>query len=311
MYYTRYIQWHIIEMSGGLPKDAETMLMKGERVCHQDGIWNSVFSDQFGEQMYIRYGKAKGGLIGLTLSADQVVGWLLSYHMCHMVSLSMDNMFENSEERDEEKVIQKSQHKKEGKHCRKLDEEVKKHTHTLKVPTSELINVENGRIASEKVNVHMAVEIGDRTADHFHGNLPDGLYELIVPFFKGTKVGNQRVYEMKNLYASMLVLSQKMELDLKDVFSFELALVPFALFDEYGDMRKGQKSTLATKLAISCGPLTNTDVELDENEMLYRIMWPKRGMVKDLANNFVKSVTKPYSINTMKDQSNPMKGFES
>ena len=34
--------------------------LSGEHVCrHQEGTWNSVFSDQFGEQTYIRYGKAK------------------------------------------------------------------------------------------------------------------------------------------------------------------------------------------------------------------------------------------------------------
>ena len=54
-----------------LELEAEEYFLSGEHVCRPlEGIWNSVFSDQFGEQTYIRYGKAKGGLIGLTLSQE-------------------------------------------------------------------------------------------------------------------------------------------------------------------------------------------------------------------------------------------------
>ena len=45
-----------------LELDVEEYFLSGEHVCrHQEGTWNSVFSDQFGEQTYIRYRKAKGG----------------------------------------------------------------------------------------------------------------------------------------------------------------------------------------------------------------------------------------------------------
>ena len=56
-----------------LPADAKADLMAGIFVCrHGDGSWNAVSADQFGEQTYIRYGKSKVGLVGLTLSAEQV-----------------------------------------------------------------------------------------------------------------------------------------------------------------------------------------------------------------------------------------------
>ena len=43
-----------------LELDAEEYFLSGEHICrHQEGTWNSVFRDQFGEQTYIRYGKAK------------------------------------------------------------------------------------------------------------------------------------------------------------------------------------------------------------------------------------------------------------
>lgn len=58
---------------------------------------NAVFSDQFGEQTYIRYGKARGGLVGITLSPDQVARWILSYGVRSTVSLSMDTMFKDED----------------------------------------------------------------------------------------------------------------------------------------------------------------------------------------------------------------------
>ena len=97
--YARYGAWYLLEMRGALPAAARQMFLNGDHVCrHRSGVWNSVFSDQFGEQTYIRYGKAKGGLVGITLNPDQVAEWVLSYHICNTVSLAMDDMFDNEED---------------------------------------------------------------------------------------------------------------------------------------------------------------------------------------------------------------------
>ena len=62
--YARYGAWYLLEMRGALPAAARQMFMNGDHVCgHRSGVGNSVVSDQFGEQTYIRYGKAKGGLL--------------------------------------------------------------------------------------------------------------------------------------------------------------------------------------------------------------------------------------------------------
>ena len=55
--------------------------------------------------MYIRYGKAKGGLVGKSLSSEQVTEWVLSHHVCNMMSMKMDNMFsEEAADKVQEKV---------------------------------------------------------------------------------------------------------------------------------------------------------------------------------------------------------------
>jgi hypothetical protein len=66
-----------------------------------------------------RYGKAKGGLVGMTLSADQVARWLLSYNLCQQVSTSLDKMFDDDE--DEECDVKENCHKEEGANRKKLD----------------------------------------------------------------------------------------------------------------------------------------------------------------------------------------------
>ena len=69
--YARHITWYLQEMSC-LPEDAKSDLMAGAFVCgHQEGVWNWVSADQFGEKTYIRYGKSKGGLVGVSLLAEQ------------------------------------------------------------------------------------------------------------------------------------------------------------------------------------------------------------------------------------------------
>ena len=71
-------------LEDALPDTAYKMLISRDHVCqHRAGVWNSVFSDQFREQIYIRCGNAKGEFVGLTPNPDQVAGYLLSYHICN------------------------------------------------------------------------------------------------------------------------------------------------------------------------------------------------------------------------------------
>ena len=81
-----------------LPEDAKSDLMAGVFVYRlREGVWNSVSADQFGEQTYIRYDKSKGGLVGISLSAEQVECWALSYRLCQRVSQDFEMMFESTD----------------------------------------------------------------------------------------------------------------------------------------------------------------------------------------------------------------------
>ena len=79
------------------PAIIEQYLTDGHTCRHEAGMWNAVSEDQFGEQTYIRYDKSKGGLMGISLSADQLAGWVLPQFMCDTLALAMDEMFVNND----------------------------------------------------------------------------------------------------------------------------------------------------------------------------------------------------------------------
>ena len=309
--YARYISWHVLEMTTSLPESLLAAFLRGEHVCrHQTGVWNSVFLDQFGEQTYIRYGKSKGGLVGKSLSSEQVSEWILSHHLCNTLSLLMDGMFD---EPSEVNSAQTSGHKEEGENRRKLDaadrkkivEELKRHTNPMKAqPDEPLSNIINGRIASDEVNVHDSLAIGQEMATQFTADLPGAFHSPIkkkvvtmVTMKKRVKVGDVGIYNMEQLYGRLLVISQSRDIQLSDVFKYELAPVPSSIFDEYGDMRKGSKAVLVHKLAVfATSPLGPVDAELvDGNEAIYHTLWPRNSTLKKFADNFVSSFERPHT----------------
>ena len=247
----------------------------------------------------------------MTLSPDQIAGWVLSYPVCHALSLAMESMF-HDENSSSEPGARSEKHKEEGKSRRKLDfddrqlirEELKKFTHPLKYEDDKLVNIYNGCVASEKVNVHNAVAIGESKAAKFKDQLPIGFHNTIHSevvtmqiMKRGVKVGGKTVYDLEKLYGRLLILTQKRKMSLKDVFSYELAPLPAALYDEYGALRKSKKHTLIDNLAKWTTHTEEIDVELiDGNEKLYGTTWPKAATVKSFAESFINSVQKNHEV---------------
>ena len=111
---------------------------------------------------------------------------------------------------------------------------------------------------------------------------------------------------MENLYARLLIVSQKSNIKLSEVFQHELSPVPSALFDEYGDMRGGSKSILIQRLAVfTTTPFVPVDHELvDGNEAIYHTLWPSNTKLKTFAGKFVNSFSRSHNIYIIFDQYN-------
>ena len=212
-----------------LPEGVFESFLNGQHVCrHQEGVWNGIFSDQFGEKTYIRYGKAKGGLVGKTLSQEQVATWTLSHYLCNGFTLAYDMM--HDEEPDEEYDPGTKTHKEEGKRRKELDaadrnaiiSEMKKYNIPLCInPDDELINIDTGRVAPDSVNVDNALCTGSAMTAKFSAALPGGFYQplkkkviTMEALKRSIKVGGKNLYDMEMFYARMLVTSQKRDVHL-------------------------------------------------------------------------------------------------
>ena len=78
------------------------------------------------------------------------------------------------------------------------------------------------------------------------------------------------MHDMEVLFARLLVVGQQRGIDLRDVFDHKLSPVPPSLIDEYGCLRKGDKSILVKRLGVpdSNGICPNI-VLVDASQLLY------------------------------------------
>eukprot|EP00745_Piridium_sociabile_P013977 TRINITY_DN2058_c0_g1_i7.p1 TRINITY_DN2058_c0_g1~~TRINITY_DN2058_c0_g1_i7.p1 ORF type:complete len:474 (+),score=89.64 TRINITY_DN2058_c0_g1_i7:286-1707(+) len=259
--YARYISWHLRDMQH-LPHDAKKDLLDGAHVCRHSEGSAAVSGDQFGEQTYIKQGKQAGGMKGISTNPEQVAVWIKSLGVCSHISMAIDDMYNP----DRETVSSPVKHKEEGGKRRELDEqdrqrildELRKHSHPLTDPSESLYNINNGQVASaNNVNIQDAVKIGQEMQKTFLSSLPDGFHNPIKKkvktmqvLMKSVKVNDKPVYDLEAVFARLLIVGQKRNIELASVFQHELSPVPPSLIDEYCFLRKGNKAVLVSRLGI-------------------------------------------------------------
>ena len=95
---------------------------------------------------------------------------------------------------------------------------------------------------------------------------------------KGVKFGDETIYNMEKLYGYLLVISNKRNLPLEQVFAFEHATLHSSMFDDSGLMWKTSKSTILFKLIVPYSGKVPVDIQLvDGNELIYHTTWPNFG----------------------------------
>ena len=101
---------------------------------------------------------------------------------------------------------------------------------------------------------------------------------------------------MEKLYGQLLVISQSRDIQLSYVFKYELCPVPSALFDDYGDMCKGNKAVLIEELAVfNKDGLDPVDVKLvDGYVAIYHTLWARNTNLKTFAENFISSFARSH-----------------
>ena len=296
-HYARYITIYLYEVMK-LPENARKDLMDGCNVCrHSDGA-PAVSSDQFGEQTYIKQGKGSGGLKGISTNDEQVSVWINSFSICSHVSLALDDIYTSGSTESLTEGLDESSynrvHKEEAKRRKELDskdrkkliEQLIQHSHPLHADSEKLFNIVNGQCASEDINVYNALKIGELQMKEFISNLPDGFHFVIEKrvktmqqMKKSVVVQGKAIYNLESHFVHLLLIGQQRNISLQQTFQYELSAVPLSLLDEYGCLRKGDKSILVRKgLGIIEENHSDPDyIIIDGSQLLYHITWPIPG----------------------------------
>ena len=161
----------------------------------------------------------------------------------------------------------------------------------------------NGQVAPDSVNVQNALHIGEQQSKDFADSLPEGFHSPIGKRIttmevmkKALTVKGKPIYDMDALFARLLVVGQQRGIELKDVFDHELSPVPPSLIDEFGCLRKGDKSVLVKRLGVpdENAPLPNV-VLVNGSQLLYHIVWPVAGTIKDIASSIDTRLSNAYT----------------
>ncbi len=81
------------------------------------------------------------------------------------------------------------------------------------------------------------------------------------------------LFELEAIFNRLLVVGQHRQLQLTTIFQYEMCAVPPSLIDDYGCLRKGNKSVHCNRLGIvQVDPSTPDVVIVDMQQMLYHIV---------------------------------------
>ena len=214
----------------------------------------------------------------------------------------------------EKKEPIKTYHKEES-HARIVSDEIDQENlrnflktciHPLDVDShhnkTSLSNIYTGQHATKAANVNKSVQLGSKQMKEFEAVLPQHFHTTIQKTLvtmkemeKKVKTGNV-VYNIEVVYSRVMCLLNAKQIDLKDLFKYELSPVPLTLFDENGDSRVAKqkanlKNTLKEKVSLrKC--LSENAVVLYSCALLWSVHWPKAGNVSNLVNVFKDYVMK-------------------
>ena len=213
------------------------------------------------------------------------------------VSDAMESMYTPADQLPN--TSSQTKHKEEGNKQRKLDfddretisSEFAKHSHPLTTPCEVLYNIVNSQVVPTDVNVDVdvdlddAVDIGQTMAGSFRNTLSNGFHGKISNKVKtmeqlkrGINVGGKTIFDLEAIFIRLLVVGQHRQLQLTTISQYELCSVPQSLIDEYGCLRKCNKSVLCNRLGVvQVDPSTPDVVIYDILQMLYHIVSPHGG----------------------------------
>ena len=159
------------------------------------------------------------------------------------------------------------------------------------------VNIVNGTVANDKVNVDCAVELGELAFTKFKSTLPDGYYETlsksvitIKAMKKSLKVDETEIYDISRIYSRISCLLLSRDISIETALCCEMSQIPAAMFDGSGCFRPNNtKSVLKRKIACEVSGVMHEPAEvvvIDGCASLWVVYWPNTGSVADFAGYF-------------------------
>jgi hypothetical protein len=305
VHYARYALYYLRSMHG-LPKNVSDQFMKGQHTMHHNsGLFNGIWSDMAIETTFMRYGKGKSGIVGITVKPETLKTWAYSLHTCHSVIRDLSEMRErdHSQSQTQHKEETPGRIKGDLKDRQGLRDKLELCTDPLdpKHPKG-LLNIVTGQILThQSINVDTAAAIGHTQMQSFEESWPAGFHATIPKLVttmslsrQHIKVGDTNVFDTEVIYARAMALQRSSrDLDTDTLMCHELAPVPTAMFDQQGNMRDAKtKSNLKNALKVDVSRrLAEQDVQttfLDGCAILWVVPWPTSGTVQDYLDLFRK-----------------------
>jgi hypothetical protein len=169
---------------------------------------------------------------------------------------------------------------------------------------NQLINISTGVIADDRMNVDNAISIG--TAIHELTDKKFGDFTMkrsqqaqtFAIMRKSVKVDGEDVsMGSAELHQRLLSIACTSSPPNADVFRYELATFPPAMFQDDGTIRKSQKSQLAKHILQLDADITSQEVQgplvkiYDGCALLHRIPWQTNGTLDTVCESFLACVT--------------------
>ena len=148
-----------------------------------------------------------------------------------------------------------------------------------------IVNIVTRRISPDSVIVDESLSLGNEQTQHFEAGWPDSFYEHLPSKVvtmsistKQIKLGSKDCYDTDLIHSRVMGLMSSREIDLKELFSHELAPIPTSMFEDNGDMRITQpNSSLKQKPQVEQSPQTLSfpdTIVIDGGALLWIIQWP-------------------------------------
>ena len=189
-------------------------------------------------------------------------------------------------------------HKEEGTKRRQLEAvdrqstrtELQKYSHPLTSSSDHLYLHHYWSGAAADVNTHQTVELGTAMRDDLIASYPGGFHNTISSKAKTMQsmkwkatVNSKPVYDLDAFFGRLLIVGQKRDISIADLFNYELAPIPPSLINDNGCLRKSDKSILVRKLGSTIASPSDPDILLIYgNRRLYHVVWPVPGTVENI-----------------------------